>query len=76
MDNFIQRKEDEFKKNLNDLQRKSKQNAILNIMGIIKDDQINYIRDENFYGLSAIKYIDILSDKLSTQYNELEINNE
>lgn len=74
MANFIDRKEETFRKQLEGLSDKCKQNEILNIIGIIGDDLIEILKGDR--NEDVIKYIESLKERLYKRYDELEVKDE
>lgn len=76
MENFIQKKEDEFVKNLNDLQRKAKQNAYLDVAGIIKQEQLDELKKDQLCNKDLANYMEHLYQMFMEKYESLEAQDE
>ena len=76
MNNFIQRKEDEFVKNLNDLQTKAKQNAYLDVAGIIKQEQLDELKKDQLCNKDLANYMEHLYHMFMEKYESLEAQDE
>lgn len=74
--NFIDRKEDEFKKNLEELSNKAKQNVYLEIAGIVKQDQIDELKKDQLYSKDKANYMEHLYQMLMSKYESLEVSDE
>ena len=76
MDNFIQRKENTFQKQLSELSDKAKQNAYLEIAGIVKQDQLDEFKKDQLCNKEVANYMEHLYQMLMNKYESLEVKDE